>query len=213
MVERSYRGLLWSLALLGATVDLGSKYAVFAWLHTQAVQTGKSYGEFEIFPGVFRLLAQFSTDPVPTEGLAANWLYWGADMMPRVNHGALFGLGGEYVKLANGVFAAVSVLAAGAIVYWSLRRTTARDWSLCAALGLILAGTLGNLFDRLVFHGVRDFLYFYWINWPVFNIADCCLVCGAALLLLQAFFSQPVVDEESPAAGPVRLTPEVAEAK
>ena len=48
---------------------------------------------------------------------------------------------------------------------------------------------LGNLFDRIVFHGVRDFLYFYWFEWPVFNIADCLLVCGAAVLLLQAFFT------------------------
>jgi lipoprotein signal peptidase len=215
MVERSYRGVLWGLALLGATLDLGSKYLVFAWLNEHAVvaSDGAREGTFDLIPGVFKLLAQFRADKVPTTGFGAGWLYWGADVMPRVNQGALFGLGGEYMKLANGIFAAVSVLAAGAIVYWSLRRSTARDWSLCAALGLILGGTLGNLFDRLVFHGVRDFLYFYWINWPVFNIADCCLVLGAALLLVQAFFSRPVVDEETPAAAPVRLTPEVAEAK
>ena len=118
--------------------------------------------------------------------------------MPKVNHGALFGLGREYISLANGAFALVSVLAALAIAYWSTRRSTAQDLFLCAALGLILAGTLGNLYDRLVFNGVRDFLYFHWIEWPVFNIADCCLVCGALLLLSQAFWSGQAVRSPTP---------------
>jgi lipoprotein signal peptidase len=73
-----------------------------------------------------------------------------------------------------------------------------------AALGLILGGTIGNLYDRLVFGGVRDFLYFYKIEWPVFNVADCCLVVGATLLLLQAVFvapstEQPATPEVEPA--------------
>jgi len=94
--------------------------------------------------------------------------------------------------LANGGFAVISLLAALAIVYWCSQKTTARDRWLCSALGLILAGTLGNLYDRLVFGGVRDFIHWdYFFNWPVFNVADCCLVCGACLLLIQAFSPQP----------------------
>jgi lipoprotein signal peptidase len=102
------------------------------------------------------------------------------------------------------VFALVSVAAAAAIALWSLRGSTAKDGLLCVALGLILAGTLGNLFDRVVFHGVRDFLYFYRIEYPVFNVADCFLVGGAGLLLLQAFLA--------PAEGKVP-EPQVAEAR
>ena len=115
-------------------------------------------------------------------------------LRPTVNHGALFGLFGEHKHLANTAFAFISVVAAVAIAYWSLRRSTARDKPLCAALGLILAGTLGNLYDRIVFFGVRDFLHFHiqgHFEWPVFNVADCCLVCGAFLLLVQAFWSHP----------------------
>ena len=97
--------------------------------------------------------------------------------------------------MANGVFAAISIVAALAILYWGTRGVTKRDGILTTALGLILAGTLGNLYDRLVFGGVRDFLYFYWINWPVFNVADCCLVCGMFLLLVQAFWVRPIVPE------------------
>jgi len=82
------------------------------------------------------------------------------------------------------------VNSAVAIPALSWRRHTAKDRRLCASLGLILAGTLGNLFDRVVFGRVRDFLYYHhWFEWPVFNVADCFLVCGAGLLLLQAFTS------------------------
>jgi len=73
-------------------------------------------------------------------------------------------------------------------------------------LGLILAGTLGNLYDRVVFNGVRDFLYFHLIEWPVFNIADCCLVCGAFLLLAQAFLGRSTRPGEL-AAGAHNQTP------
>jgi signal peptidase II len=41
-----------------------------------------------------------------------------------------------------------------------------------------------------VFGGVRDFLHWCKPEWPVFNIADCCLVCGAGLLLFEAFFTK-----------------------
>ena len=59
------------------------------------------------------------------------------------------------------------------------------------AAAFSLAGTVGNFYDRIVFHGVRDFLYFYKIDWPVFNVADCCLVVGASLLLVQALLIAP----------------------
>jgi signal peptidase II len=205
MAERSYRGLLWSLVLIGTVLDQVSKYGVFRWLYDD----GRG-GDWVIIPGVFKLLAQF-TGQRETAGGLLGWLRSGSGpILPKVNHGALFGLGGERETLphtifaaigswfglepatmANGVFAAVSLLAIVAIAYWSMRRVTASDWSLCAALGLILAGTLGNLYDRLVFNGVRDFLYFHWFEFPVFNIADSCLVCGACLLLIQAFWSRP----------------------
>lgn len=214
MAQRSYRGLLWTLVVLGTTLDQVSKYGIFRWLY----HDGEG-GQQVIVPGVFKLLAQFTDQRETGNGLLAALRSGSGEMLPKVNHGALFGLGGERETLphalfaslggwvglspsttANLVFAAVSLLAVLAIAYWSTRGTTASDGCLCAALGLILAGTLGNLYDRMVFNGVRDFLYFHWFEFPVFNVADSCLVCGAFFLLLQAFWSRPAVAPRENAA-------------
>src|SRR5262249_8021742 len=90
------------------------------------------------------------------------------------------------------VFALISISAAVAIIYWSSRPTTARDPSLCVALGLILAGTPGNLYDRLIFNGALDFLCFHSFSFPGFYVAHCYLACGALFLLAQAFLHGPV---------------------
>lgn len=60
---------------------------------------------------------------------------------------------------------------------------------------LVFAGGIGNLIDR-IWHGyVIDYLYFKWIDFPVFNFADCCLVIGAIFMLIFFFF---VYEDKSP---------------
>jgi len=129
------------------------------------------------------------TSPTATEGKTST----------VANLGVVLATVGQHVALANALFAVISLAAAGAIAWWSSRPSARHERGLSAALGLILAGTLGNLFDRLVFGGVRDFMHLHYqsFDWPVFNLADCCLVCGAFLLLAQAFFGKSAA--ESPA--------------
>ncbi|HEY2786780.1 MAG TPA: signal peptidase II [Fimbriiglobus sp.] len=201
---RSFRWLFVTLALVGLTLDQVSKYGMFHWLHTPgALRTDK-----DVVPGWFRFTAEYDPGKSPSQ---ISWLHalqtWSAPELPRVNQGALFGLGNDHKEDANYAFAGISVIAAIAIVGWVTRRATAADKWLCAALGLILGGTVGNLYDRLVFSGVRDFLYFYKVEWPVFNVADCGLVCGAVLLLYQALFAptHAPTSTSATAPGPVAI--------
>jgi signal peptidase II len=88
--------------------------------------------------------------------------------------------------IAFSVFAAIIVL----VLLWR----TGRALTLTSvALALILGGALGNLYDRIRFHHVVDFLAvkIYHYNWPDFNVADSCIVIGACLLLLEIFRPQP----------------------
>jgi lipoprotein signal peptidase len=190
--ERWNQVLIFLLAALGVAADQATKYGVFAWL---AEVPGNHYVLFRTSPPQeealqgFALVAQFEPDV-------------NGKPVPHVNHGALFGFLRDHKTPANLLFLVISLVAAGAIVWWSRQAATVRDRWLCVSLGLILAGTLGNLYDRFVFNGVRDFLHWdYLYNWPVFNVADCCLVSGATLLLAQAFFKSPAKDGPAPTAG------------
>lgn len=91
------------------------------------------------------------------------------------NTGAAFGLGHG----ANGLFIAVSV-ALIAVLVRLLRRWPKEDLWLQGGGLLVLAGALGNLYDRLFYRYVVDFLYLH--HWPVFNVADSCITVGACLL-------------------------------
>lgn len=54
-----------------------------------------------------------------------------------------------------------------------------------ASVGLIISGGMGNLIDRIFNDGlVVDFIDFRLINFPIFNVADICAVCGAGLLFI-----------------------------
>jgi signal peptidase II len=212
MPTRSYRWLLLTLAVVGLTADQVTKYRVFRWLYNDGqTATGGAFeahavvkhwyfdhvdyldgGRYDLIPGWFGFIAEFDRSRSLCD-CGFDWLQtWSAPVMPHVNHGALWGLGSGSTSTANAVFAAISVCAAVGILIWGMMRSTRSDGWLSAALGLILSGTLGNFYDRIVFGGVRDFLYFHQsINFPIFNVADCGLVCGAGMLLVHAFFFAP----------------------
>ncbi len=69
---------------------------------------------------------------------------------------------------------------------------------LAIALGLVIGGALGNIYDRIIFGYVADFLQFYVGDWSfaVFNVADSCITVGAALLIWDSFFG-PKPEQES----------------
>jgi len=98
------------------------------------------------------------------------------------NRGAAFGILRNQVPL----FVLASIFAV-ILIFAELRNNKHRPvYSI--ALGLILAGALGNLIDRVLFGYVIDFLDFH--IWPVFNIADSAITIGAAMLGWILMFSK-----------------------
>ncbi|MDI6732577.1 MAG: signal peptidase II [Planctomycetota bacterium] len=66
----------------------------------------------------------------------------------------------------------------------ALPQSTKRYVILSISFGLILAGAIGNLYDRIVYKAVRDFIDFHLINWPIFNLADTYITIGAILIII-----------------------------
>lgn len=72
-----------------------------------------------------------------------------------------------------------------AVLGWMMATERAKNPLFHVSMGFIVAGTIGNLIDRLFFGYVRDFLHFeFWPNFPVFNIADICLVVGIIMFVI-----------------------------
>jgi signal peptidase II len=100
------------------------------------------------------------------------------------NRGAAFSMGTGVTPVVE---AAVVVLIVGLILF-SRRASRSASKPVSVALGLLLGGALSNLEDRLFRHlpvhgGVVDFIRAAgW--WPVFNLADSCIVVGVVLLVL-----------------------------
>ena len=61
--------------------------------------------------------------------------------------------------------------------------------------GLLIGGSLGNLYDRIAFGYVRDMICTKFIDFPVFNIADSAICIAIALLVFEAFFRKVGVFE------------------
>jgi len=126
---------------------------------------------------------------------------YGIVVIPRVfrlthvlNTGAAFSLFADSlspvaVRDSLIAFSIIAVIIVGALL-WRIGRQLSITG---VALALILGGAIGNLYDRVVYSVVVDFLEVHIIHyhWPDFNIAASCIVIGACLLLIEIFRPQP----------------------
>ena len=65
-----------------------------------------------------------------------------------------------------------------------------KDKFFICTIFLVAAGGFGNLVDRIFRGFVVDYIYFVPINFPIFNLADCCVVVGMILLVIYFFFCE-----------------------
>lgn len=103
------------------------------------------------------------------------------------NTGAAFSFLGDAGGWQIFAFAGIALLVAAACLFF-LWRHAKRNLFACS-MALVISGALGNLWDRLVYGFVTDFLDFhaFGYHWPAFNVADVCICIGAALLVFDEF--------------------------
>jgi signal peptidase II len=161
---------------------------------------------FRLFIGLFAIMlvadqlvkVWVRSAMVPYQSLRAPWPgVFELDL--TFNKGIAFGmLQGLGVYLTP-----VAIVIACLAGLYSYRNPKESRW-LHAALGLIAAGALGNLYDRAFLGKVTDMFSLVCIHFPVFNVADSCITVGAAILfvhgLVQAIMEHRT--EEAPEDAP-----------
>jgi len=123
---------------------------------------------------VFRLLPAFGDRARVIPGFF--------DLVHSENRGGVFGLFPGW----GGLLLPINVVAIAFIFYMQfggMKPSKLGSFS----LGLIFGGALGNVFDRLFYGFVRDFIDWHVGShaWPTFNLADAFLCVGAGLLVIQ----------------------------
>ena len=89
------------------------------------------------------------------------------------NTGAAFSIFEQHTWILTLISAAASVL----LIVLLAKRTFNHPFAM-VSLALVLAGAVGNLIDRLFLGYVTDMFQTLFMNFPIFNVADICIVCG-----------------------------------
>lgn len=120
-------------------------------------------------------------------------LYESINVMPMFNltytrnYGAAFSFLADHSGWQKYFFLGLAVVISIALIVMLFKNKASLKLQ-NSAYALIIGGAIGNAIDR-AYHGyVVDFLDFYWdiYHYPVFNIADIAIVCGAGLLILES---------------------------
>lgn len=95
-----------------------------------------------------------------------------------INTGAAFSI----LKNNNTLLILITIIILVLLNYYIKKNNIENDYF---ELGIILGGIVGNLFDRLLYNGVIDYIEIS--NFPVFNLADALIVLGIILLIIKEF--------------------------
>ena len=111
------------------------------------------------------------------------------------NKGIGFGLFSSEDKLFYNIFTAIIVIINLVILYFALIESKIKSFFLM----IILGGSLGNLFDRVYYRAVPDFidLNYAGYHWFIFNVADIFITIGIICLILSEFIFYKKKDEKN----------------
>jgi signal peptidase II len=113
------------------------------------------------------------------------------DLTLLYNKGAAFSFLANEGGWQRWFFTVIAIGVSAVLTVW-LMKLKPNEKLLSIALALVIGGALGNLYDRLAYGHVIDFIHLHWDNnyFPAFNIADSAISLGAAMLLFESLFLQ-----------------------
>ena len=126
-------------------------------------------------------LTKFLVYGSPARSVLGNFLWFNSTL----NTGVAFGM----FEGMSILFICLSSVASVVFVYLIISKKFLTSKLQKLSIGFILGGTFSNLLDRIIFGGVRDFIYLKFINYAIFNVADMCVVCGVILICITLIIS------------------------
>ena len=105
------------------------------------------------------------------------------------NDAALWGLGSGN-PWASRLLLALTAVFIFLLLFFSIRSGKKMTKLSRVIAGLLIGGSIGNLYDRIAFGYVRDMICTKFIDFPIFNIADSAICIAIALLVFEAFFKK-----------------------
>ena len=96
------------------------------------------------------------------------------------------------------IFIPTSLIAIGVVIYIVARYRKEMSPLLCISLSMIAGGGVGNQIDRIVSGAVVDFFNCLFIDFPIFNVADCfvCVGCFLAIFSILIFDRNLLIDDK-----------------
>jgi len=121
-------------------------------------------------------------------------LYESVEIMPSINLTYVHNMGAAFSFLSSAggwqrwFFVVIAVIATTVLMIWLSRLKPSERW-MAVTLSLILGGAVGNLYDRISYGYVVDFIDVYYgsYHWPVFNVADSAISIGVVMMLIDIF--------------------------
>lgn len=86
-------------------------------------------------------------------------------------------------------FAGIALVVSTGLLIW-LVKLKSNERFLALAISLLLGGAIGNVYDRVSYGYVIDFIHVFYQTWhfPIFNVADCAITIAAIMLIIDSLF-------------------------
>lgn len=141
-----------------------------------------------VFVFVFDMLTKYLLigSLIPNVGDSASFIEGFINFVHVQNFGASWGIFGGQTWL----LIVISLVVTAVLLWFYIKKiknsnsVKGMQILLSVTIGFIVGGCLGNLYDRLAFGYVRDFINFQFMDFPVFNIADSAITIGVVLFII-----------------------------
>lgn len=153
------------------------------------------FGLFLSMVGIDQWVKHWVREAIPINGSVGGKPWPGVfEITLTYNQGIAFGM----LKGFGLFMTPIAVIMAGAAIWYSLKSINESPW-VHAAMGLVAAGAIGNMIDRIWLGHVTDMFWFRLIDFPVFNVADACITVATVMLIFVWGIAGKTVKEVTPA--------------